>query len=222
MIDKNLRQELAAAVADLDEKAALELIRRRLDLGDDPLAIVEDCEIGLRLVGERYERYEYFLAGLIMAGEIFREMMELVQPSMEQVLVGHTAGHVLIGTVQGDIHNIGKDIVHLALRCFGFTVEDLGVDVPPQKFLERAIETRPDVIGLSGILTNSFSSLRETVHMLRTDTLPHIQSIPIVIGGGQLNEDVCRYVGADYWVTDGIEGVRLCQSIIQKASGSLR
>jgi methanogenic corrinoid protein MtbC1 len=192
------------------------LVHQRLEAGDNPLAIVEDCENGMRQVGERYEAREYFLAGLIMAGEIFREVMELVQPSMEQVLAGHDSGRVLIGTVEGDIHDIGKDIVFLALRCFGFTVEDLGVDVPPQKFLERAIAMKPDIIGLSGILTSSFASMRETVRVLRTDTPLEIQRIPILIGGGQLNEEVCHYIGADYWVNDGIEGVRLCRRVAKK------
>lgn len=222
MTEDNLRRTTIDLVADLDERAVLTLVRRRLDVGDDPLEIVEDCEHGMRIVGERYERHEYFLAGLIMAGEIFRQVMEVVQPSMERALAGHESGRVLIGTVRGDIHDIGKDIVHIVLRCFGFTVEDLGVNVPPQQFLERAIATRPHIIGLSGILTSSFSSMRETVRTLRTDTPSHIQSIPIVIGGSQLNDDVCQYVGADFWVTDGMEGVRLCQNIIQNASKSLR
>lgn len=216
MIDVNLGQALAASVADLDEKTALEIVHRRLAMEDNPLTIVEDCELGMRLVGERYEQHEYYLAGLIMAGEIFRQVMELVQPSMEEVLAGHDSGRVLIGTVQGDIHDVGKDIVILALSCYGFTIEDLGVDVPPHRFLERAMEIRPDVIGLSGILTNSFESMRETTRILRMGTPLEIQRIPIIIGGGQLNEEVCRYVGADYWVTDAIEGVRLCRNITQK------
>lgn len=220
IVGEDLRVALTAAVADLDEKAALSLVHRRLELGANPLAIVEDCENGMRQVGERYERREYFLAGLIMAGEIFREVMELVQPSMEQVLAGHGSGRVLLGTVEGDIHDIGKDIVYLALRCFGFTVEDLGVDVPPRKFLERAIAMRPDIIGLSGILTSSFASMRDTVRVLRTDGPPEIQSIPVLIGGGQLTEEVCRYIGADYWVDDAIEGVRICRRVVQKAEGS--
>ncbi len=220
MIDERPQDELALAVADLDERAALDLVRRRLEAGDNPLVIVEDCEQGMRLVGERYEQQDYFLAGLIMAGEIFREVMEMVQPSMEQALAGHDSGHVLLGTVQGDIHDIGKDIVHLALRCYGFTVEDLGVDVPAQKFVERAIAARPDVIGLSGILTTSFESMRNTVRILRSEAPEQVRDIPIIVGGGQLNDEVCRYVGADYWVGDAIEGVRLFRQIVNKNGNS--
>lgn len=216
MADEEAGQGLVTAVADLDEVVALAMAKGRLQAGESPLTIIDECEKGMRLVGERYERHEYFLAGLIMAGEIFRQVMELVQPSMEQLLAGHVFGHVLIGTVQGDIHDIGKDIIHLALRSFGFTVEDLGVDVPARKFLERAVEVQPDIIGLSGVLTSSFSSMRETVQLLRHEAPPSLQGIPIVIGGGMVNEDICQYVGADYWASDGVEGVRLCRRLVQR------
>lgn len=220
MADEKVTQSLVAAVADLDEVAALDTVKGRLGAGDNPLTIIDECEQGMRMVGERYERREYFLSGLIMAGEIFRQVMELAQPSLEQLLAGHVSGRVLIGTVQGDIHDIGKDIVHMALRSFGFTVEDLGVDVPPAKFLERAIEVRPDIVGLSGVLTISFSSMRETVQMLRHDASPSLRGVPIIIGGGMVNEDICRYVGADYWASDGVEGVRLCRRLVQRETAA--
>jgi methanogenic corrinoid protein MtbC1 len=169
----------------------------------------------MRLVGERYERREYFLSALIMAGEIFRQMMEMVKPSIEHMLAGHVSGRVLLGTVRGDIHDLGKDMVHLALSSFGFTVEDLGVDVPPHRFVERAVETRPDIIGLSGVISSSFSSMKETVRLLRLEA-PDLCSIPIVVGGGMVNEEICRYVGADHWANDGVEGVRLCRRLVQR------
>ncbi len=215
MVDEETRLRLVKSVADLDEVAALALVRHRLEVRDDPLAIVEDCERGMRLVGERYEQKEYFLAGLIMAGEIFRQVLEVAQPHIEQVLARNVRGRVLIGTVQGDIHNIGKDIVCVALRAFGFTVEDLGVDVPARMFVERASAVRPDIIGLSCILTSSFDGVRETVRLLREDAPPALRTVPIIVGGGQLNEDVCRYMGADYWTSDGMEGVRICERIVQ-------
>jgi methanogenic corrinoid protein MtbC1 len=215
MSEEKAGESLVAVVADLEEAAALKLARDRLDAGENPLTIVDECEQGMRMVGERYESHEYFLSGLIMAGEIFRQVMQLVQPSLEQLLAGHVSGRVLIGTVQGDIHDIGKDMVYLALRSFGFTVEDLGVDVPPRRFLDRAVELRPDIIGLSGVLTSSFGGMRETVRILRQEAPVELRSVPIVIGGGMVNEDICRYVGADYWASDGVEGVRLCRRLVQ-------
>ncbi len=147
-----------------------------------------------------------------MAGEIFRQVLELTQPALQEALKGEASGRVLIGTAHGDIHDIGKTIVHIALRSFGFQVEDLGVDVPPQRFMERALTWQPDVIGISGLITSSYESMRETVRLLRaTSTRP----IPVIIGGGMMNEQICRFVGADYWTNDALKGVRICEEIIR-------
>jgi len=207
------RNRLIELVADLKEKEALDLVQIRIQMKDDPLAIVEDCQEGLRLVGERYEKREYFLSGLIMAGEIFREVMEFLAPLIEVEFQGNESGLILLGTVKGDIHDIGKNNLSLLLTGYGFTVHDLGVDVPPVEFLNSALILHPDIIGLSGLLTSSYDSMRETVQVLRSTTDLKVASTPIVLGGNQLNEQVCRYVGADAWVTDAMTGVRLCQSL---------
>jgi methanogenic corrinoid protein MtbC1 len=207
----DLRAGLTGIVADLKEQEALALVRARLENNEDPLTIVEDCQEGLRQVGERYERREYYLSGLIMAGEIFREVMEILAPVIEVRFTGHDSGVILLGTVAGDIHDIGKNNLSLLLSSYGFTVHDLGVDVPPDVFLKEALQTRPDIIGLSGLLTSSYDSMRETIRLLRTLADPQVAATPIVIGGNQLNEQVCQYVGADAWVTDAMTGVRLCQ-----------
>jgi methanogenic corrinoid protein MtbC1 len=214
MDDRDLRTALIASVADLEEQDVLELVRRRLGEGDNPLAIAEDCQEGLRQVGVRYERQEYFLAGLIMAGEIFREVMELVQPVIEEQLTGNETGTILLGTVQGDIHDIGKNNLNMLLTCYGFTVHDLGVDVSPGEFLLQAIQVEPDIVGLSGLLTSSYDAMRETIQVLRNAAGNHFSSIPIIIGGNQLNEQVCQYVKADHWVNDAMTGVRLCQRLM--------
>lgn len=214
MDGKDLRKILIASVADLKEAEVLELVRSRLKKADDPLAIVEDCQEGLRQVGVRYEQQEYFLSGLIMAGEIFREVMELVQPVIEEQLTGNETGTILIGTVQGDIHDIGKNNLNMLLTCYGFTVHDLGVDVSPAEFLLQAVQLKPDIIGLSGLLTISYDAMRETIRLIRSAGDSYLSSVPIIIGGNQLNEQVCRYVSADYWVTDAMTGVRLCQQLM--------
>lgn len=214
MDGEDLRKVLIASVADLKEAEVLELVQSRLQKADDPLAIVEDCQEGLRQVGVRYEQQEYFLSGLIMAGEIFREVMELVQPVIEERLKGNETGKILLGTVQGDIHDIGKNNLNMLLTCYGFTVHDLGVDVPPAEFLLQAVQWKPDIIGLSGLLTSSHDAMRETIHLIRTAGVKDLSSIPIIIGGNQLNEQVCQYVSADYWVNDAMTGVRLCQQLM--------
>ena len=208
------RVELIRRVADLEEQDALKLVRIRIEVNDDPLTIVEDCQEGMRMVGERYERQEYFLSALIMAGEIFREVMDLLTPLIELRFSASESGVFLLGTVEGDIHDIGKNNLILLLTCYGFTVHDLGVNVAPNEFLNRALQVRPDIIGLSGLLTSSYDSMRETVQQLRASPDPRIASTPIILGGNQLNEQVCRYVGADGWVTDAMEGVRLCQQLL--------
>jgi methanogenic corrinoid protein MtbC1 len=185
-----------------------------LQHGDDPLALVEACEAGMRRVGERYEQGQYYLSALIMAGEIFREVMELVQPVIENRIKGNESGRILLGTVQHDIHDIGKNIQSTLLSCYGFTILDLGVDVPPGEFMTQALKFQPDIIGLSGLLTSSYDSMRETVTTLRQASDEALAGVPIIIGGGILNEQVRVYVGADYWIGNSMDGVRLCQRLL--------
>jgi methanogenic corrinoid protein MtbC1 len=212
--DKDKRALLVLHVANLAENEALSLVEARIQNGDDPLAIVEDCQEGLRQVGERYEQQEYYLSGLIMAGEIFREAMELLRPIIEIQFSGNDTGTILLGTVRGDIHDIGKNSLSMLLSSYGFTVHDLGVDVPPVEFLLEAIQVKPDIIGLSGLLTSSFDAMRETINMIRSSGENGISKLPIIIGGNQLTSQVCQYVGADHWVTDAMTGVRLCQQLL--------
>ncbi|MCC6605288.1 MAG: cobalamin-dependent protein [Anaerolineae bacterium] len=208
------RQSLIAHVADLNENEVLALVEQWVAQGHDPLAIIEDCQEGLRQVGERYERQEYYLSGLIMGGEIFREVMELVQPIIQEQFTGKDSGVILLGTVQGDIHDIGKNNLSMLLTCYGFSVHDLGVDVPPSEFLQQAEQLRPDIIGLSGLLTTSYDAMKETIDLLRASDEAALRTVPIIIGGNQLNEQVCQYVGADYWLNDAMSGVRLCQKLL--------
>ena len=209
------RQRLIAHVADLNENEVLALVNQWVAQGHDPLAIIEDCQEGLRQVGERYERQEYYLSGLIMGGEIFREVMELVQPIIQEQFTGKESGVILLGTVQGDIHDIGKNNLSMLLTCYGFSVHDLGVDVPPSEFLQQAAQLRPDIIGLSGLLTTSYDAMKETIDLLRASEDAALRAVPIIIGGNQLNEQVRQYVGADYWLNDAMSGVRLCQKLLQ-------
>jgi len=204
---------LAEALAELQENEALEIVRLRMERGDDPLQIIEDCQAGMREVGERYAQRRYFLSALIMAGEILGQIMEIVMPAVEGKFVGKSSGRVLVGTVQGDIHDLGKNLLLMLLRTYGFTILDLGVDVPPTKFVEEARAFKPHVIGLSGLITAAYASMRDTVSALRAMMAEDDVQIPVILGG-QVDEQVCRFVGADYWSTDAMEGVRLCQKLL--------
>lgn len=199
---------LAASVADLREAGVLQIVREQIASAADPVAIIEQCQQGMRVVGERYSQRRYFLSALIMAGDILRQVTELVQPSLEARFSGDTSALLLVGTVQGDIHDLGKDIFAMLARCYGFTVHDLGVDVPPERFAAESRTLRPNIVGLSGLLTASYNPMRETIALLRA----HDPAVPIITGG-QIDEQVCRYVGANHYVTDAMDGVRLCQRL---------
>ena len=212
----SINSRFSQLVADLDEDEVLQLVQQRLETGSDPLQIIDECNEGMREVGLRYEKGEYFVAGLIMSGEIFREVVELVQPFLAQRADGNVFGRILVGTVSGDIHDIGKNIFGMLLSCYGFEVIDLGVDVPPDVFAARAMETRPDIVGLSGLITASFEMMKETVTVLRAEAEKHQLTFPILIGGGMIDDQIRQYVGADYWMPDAMAGVRLCEELLSK------
>jgi methanogenic corrinoid protein MtbC1 len=210
---------ITAAVASLDETKALSLVEESVTAGENSADIIRAVQEGLRIVGERYESKDIYLAGLIMAGEIFRGAMELAQPGLEGELEGalasEAAGRVLLGTVAGDIHDIGKNMAALAFQMLGFTVEDLGVNVPPERFLEAAREFKPDIVGMSGLLVVAFEAMQQTVALLREHAGDLDKTPLFAIGGGTVNEQICRYVGADLWTDDAMEGARRCQQALE-------
>jgi methylmalonyl-CoA mutase cobalamin-binding domain/chain len=218
MKTSNPNNQLALLIANLEEDAVLELVHQRLDAGDNPLHIIDECNEGMREVGQRYEKGEYFIAGLIMSGEIFREVVELVHPLLEKQVNGNSSGRVLVGTVSGDIHDLGKNMFGMLLSCHGFDVIDLGVDVPPAQFAAKVIETKPDIVGLSGLITASYKNMKETVAVLRSESRKHKLSFPIIIGGGFIDDQICQYTGADYWMPDAMAGVRLCEELLSNKS----
>ncbi|KUO49237.1 MAG: hypothetical protein APF76_02875 [Desulfitibacter sp. BRH_c19] len=208
------REQLINNIGDLKEEAVRELVLKRIESGDDPLHIIDDCQRGMRLVGERYEQGQYYIAGLIMAGEIFRQVTETIQPFLRSNSSNGSNGCILLGTVQGDIHDLGKNILSILLTCHGFKVHDLGVDVAPITFIEKIGELQPNIVGLSGLLTVSYKKMKETINLLNKETQAHGAKIPIVIGGGQINQQVASLVGTRFWCNDAIEGVRICQRLI--------
>ncbi len=205
---------LITLVGDLNEKKAISLVRSLLSNGDNPLHIIENCQKGMELVGERYHTGQYFISGLIMAGEIFRQVMVLVQPELENNAYARVSGRMLLGTVQGDIHDIGKNIVIILLRCYGIHVIDLGVDVPAEKFISMAIEEKPRIIGISGVLTSSFDNMQETISLIRSDNSIDQQNTSIVIGGCSVDKRICDFVDADHWTTDALKGANICRKIL--------
>jgi methanogenic corrinoid protein MtbC1 len=207
---ENQYQKLISDIEELKEEKVLEMVIDLLEAGEKPMRIIESCQMGMRLVGERYHRRQYYTAGLIMAGEILTQVVGLVQPQLTQMTASKSAGILLLGTVEGDIHDLGKDIFKILLNCYGFEVMDLGVDVPAADFVSRAIDLKPDIIGISALLTGVFDNLKSTVAALRAETKLKTARIPIIIGGAQINRQVSEAVQADYWTNDAIEGVNIC------------
>jgi methanogenic corrinoid protein MtbC1 len=193
-------------MSDLEEAQVLDIVQKRLEAGDDPLAILSDCREGMALVGKRYEENEYYVSDLIMAGEIFKQATALVSTRF-QVDEGEKRGVVVVGTVKGDIHDIGKDLVVSLLKANGYQVVDLGVDVPAVKFVEALKESGASVVGLSGLLTISFDSMKDTVDALQAAGLR--AGVKVMVGGGPVTEQVRLYVGADAMGADAQAAVSL-------------
>ena len=206
--------ELAEALANLEEDNVNEIVKKRLDAGEDPLSILGECRQGMDIVGERYKAGDYFLSELIVSGEIFKESMKLIEPNLKADQDSSQAAKVVLGTVKGDIHNIGKDIVTILLKGAGFEVYDLGIDVSPQAFVDKLKETGARILGMSGLLTPSFDSMKETVESVKEAGLR--DEVKIVIGGGVVTEIVQRHTGADAFTDDGLEGVEICKKFAQE------
>jgi dimethylamine corrinoid protein len=211
---------LAEALVELEEKETLRLTREILAQGDKtPAAILQACQNAMKVVGERYQRQEYYLSGLILAGEIFTEVLELARPGEDQPLVGEPAGVILLGTVAGDIHDIGKNMFATTLRSMGLSVIDVGVDVPKERFLQEVRRSRPDIVCLSGLITTAFHSMKATIELLRAHESELGYMPPVVLGGGTIDDKVCGYAGADSWSTDAMEGLRICQRFMRARRG---
>lgn len=207
-----MAEELVKAIAYLREEEALRIAKERLDDGENPHQILEDARNALEIVGKRFGRREYFLPDLIYSGEILKEITELVKPRLAKVSERKHLGKVIMGTVAGDIHYLGKDIVTFMLEVNGFEVHDLGIDVPAQRFVEKLEETKAVVLGLSGLLTLAFDSMKETVQAIKAAGLR--DKVKIMIGGGQVDDKVRKYTGADAYGADAIAALALAREWI--------
>jgi len=208
-----MAKELIELMADLREAESIALVKERVQKGEDPMKILDEARAAMETVGKRFEKCEYFIPDLMMAGEILRQISEIVKP-LVTAGGGKKFGKVMIGTVAGDIHNIGKDIVTFMLDVSGFEVLDLGIDVPVEVFVEKAKAFQPQVIGLSGLLTLAFDSMKQTVEALEKAGLR--DKVKIMIGGGQIDEEVKKHTKADAYGKDAMAAVTLCKQWIGK------
>ena len=174
--------KLINALVDLEEDTFNSLFEDALAAGEDPLILLEKCRKGMEIVGKHFEDKEYFLTDLIMAAEIFKTASSQLEPKLIQTGKVESAGTVVFGTVHGDIHDIGKDIVVAMLRGAGFTVHDLGVDAPTQAFVDKVKETDATIVGMTGLITISYDSMKDTIDALAAAGLR--ERVKVMIGGG--------------------------------------
>jgi methanogenic corrinoid protein MtbC1 len=207
-----MAKDLVNTIADLEEKAALDIVRNRLDAGEDPLVILSDTRRATEIVGKRFAEGEYYIPDLIYSGEILKAIAYQVKPKLVRTEVKRL-GKVVVGTVAGDIHNIGKDILIFMLGASGFEVFDLGVDIPAEKFVQKLKETDAPIVGLSGLLTTAYDSMKNTIGAISSAGFR--DRVKIMIGGGLVNDEIRKYTGADAFGKDAMDGV----SIAKKWSG---
>jgi methanogenic corrinoid protein MtbC1 len=204
-----MSEDLVYLMSDLKEKESLELVRNKLDAGEDPLVILDGARRAMEIVGKRFSEHEYFIPDLMYSGEILREVTDMIKPKLTGTKEVKRIGKIVFGTVAGDIHNIGKDIVVFMLEVNGFEVYDLGVDVPAKRFSEKIAESGASIVGLSGFLTLAFDSMKQTIEAIKEAGLR--DKVKIMIGGGQMSEEIRKYTGADAYGKDAIEGVTLAK-----------
>jgi methanogenic corrinoid protein MtbC1 len=207
--ERKMAKDLVKTLADLKEQEVIKIVEDRLNAKEDPLKILDDAKKGMEIVGQRFASSEYFIPDLVYSGEILKAVTELVKPKLSKTGETKHVGKVVFGTVAGDIHDIGKDIVVFMLDVNGFEVYDLGIDVPAQKFVEKVKETGAPIVGLSGFLTLAFDSMKQTVDAIKTAGLR--DKVKVMIGGGQITEEVRKYTGADAYGRDAMTGVSLAK-----------
>jgi 5-methyltetrahydrofolate--homocysteine methyltransferase len=206
---------LVDAIADMREQEALAAVQELLVSGTDPMTVLALCRDAMTIVGERFESGEYFLPELVLAGEMLSQIADIVKPRIQSDATTESlqSPKVLLGTVQGDLHDIGKNIVGFMLDVNGIDVHDLGVDVPVERFVEAIEKEKPDVVGLSGFLTVAFEAMKETVEAIEKAGLRN--QVKIMIGGGMVDEHIRAYTGADAYGRDAMAAV----SLVEKWSG---
>ncbi|MHA1381389.1 MAG: cobalamin B12-binding domain-containing protein [Candidatus Helarchaeota archaeon] len=204
-----MSSKLVEAIINLEEDEAVEIAEERINSGEDPLKILNDVRTAMTEIGKRFETNEYFLPDLMMSGEILRQVSDIITPKLKESKSTEVIGKVLLGTVAGDIHDIGKDIVKFMLEANGFEVIDLGIDVPAEKFVNAIKESKPKVVALSGFLTIAFEAMKNTIEKIKVAGLR--DGLKIMIGGGTVDENIKEFAGADAFGDSAVDAVNLAK-----------
>lgn len=203
-----MSQELIDAITEMREEDALKITHQMLEAGASPLSVLDACREAMDVIGKRFEAGECFIPELILAGEMLNQVTAIIKPRLQQESAIKKIGKVVMGTVEGDIHDIAKDIVVFMLEINGFDVTDLGVDVPPAKFVQAVKDTGSKIVGLSGFLTLAYDPMKATVEALKSAGL---KDVKVMIGGGQIDAQIREYTGADAYGRDAVAAVTLAK-----------
>ena len=210
----SLKDELFESVVELEEQKAYELVKQLLEEKNDPKEIIDILRKAVEVIGEKFNKKEYFLTELVMAGEIFQQSAKILEPTLKADKTKEkNKGVVVIGTVKGDVHDIGKNIFTTLLKSAGFEVYDLGVDIPPQDFVNKVKETNADVVGYSGLLTVALETMKETTEALKSEGLR--DKVKIIIGGLPTDEMWMKEAGADAFTDNAFEGVKIVKKWLE-------
>ena len=205
-------EALTKAVGDLDEEdvmSKLEAFVAENPSHEEAQKAVAACQSGMAIVGDLFEQGEYFVGDLIFAGELMTQSMDILKP-----VIGSggeaKAGKIVLATVEGDLHDIGKNIFRSMAEAAGFEIHDLGIDQKPEAFIQKIKEVQPEIVGMSGVLTLALESMKKTVEKLQEAGLR--DTVKIIIGGNPVTVEACKYIGADAFTTSAAEGVKICQA----------
>jgi len=206
--EEEILTRLRDAIVNLDIEAVQKAAKDAIEAGIPAYkAVIDGMAKGMEIVGQKYEDGEYFLAELIMAGETMKEGMVILEPHLKAGDI-KTAGKVVIGTVRGDLHDIGKNVVITLLKAANFEVIDLGVDVSPEKFVEAVKKHNPDIVAMSALLTTTMIEMENVIESLKKNGLR--DKVKIIIGGAPITPEYAEKIGADAAARDAVEGVRIC------------
>lgn len=203
-----MSENLAMAIVELERDEALDMVKRRCEKGENPLHLLDECRQGMIIVGERFQEGEYFLSELMMSAELFKGVVGILDPYLVNTRPPKPRGKVVVATLRGDIHDLGKNLFAALCKAQGFEVYDLGVDVAPALVVEKVKEVKPDFVGFSALITSVFDSMKEASEMLEEAGLR--KQFRLMVGGGITNTMVKEYIGADFQTTDAMEGVTYC------------
>ncbi|TFG29439.1 MAG: hypothetical protein EU532_03105 [Promethearchaeota archaeon] len=205
-----MSEDLINAMVELEDESVLNIVKKQLE-SRAPLLILEDLKSALVKIGDLFESEEYFLSDLIIAADTFKEASKLMEPYFTKKS-GDINGKILMGTVEGDMHDIGKNIIITLLKSEGYEVVDLGIDVSPEKFLEEVNKFKPNIVGLSGLLTSSEKPMQKTIQLINNE---YKNKIVFIVGGVAVNEQWIKDTGADYGTTNAITGLKIINNIIK-------